>query len=77
MKIKEKAFDVLIEVLKCIGVIAGSFLWWLAVFAIFSIILMNIWITSWEEILHLTELFGGITALILIVRMIRKDYFKS
>ena len=75
MSFRKNAVDVLLEALKIAAYSAASFLWWLAIFAILSLILMNVLITSWEQILTLTKIFGTITAIAVAIHTVRVDVF--
>ena len=69
---KEIAIDVVKGVLQWFVVSALSFLYWMAMLLIFSLILMNIWHTSFEEILRYGTILTIITAVVYAVMLIRR-----
>ncbi len=69
---KETAIDIVKGILQWAVVSALSFLYWMVVLLIFSLILMNVWHTSWEAILRYGLILTMITAVVYAVVMIRR-----
>ena len=58
----EKAEDIVKTLLQWLVVSALGFAYWIFVLLLVSLFLMNIWKTSWEEILHIGIVLGAITS---------------
>ncbi|MDY6324674.1 MAG: hypothetical protein SPL99_06380 [Catonella sp.] len=72
MAMRQKITDVFLEVLRYVIAAAVFFAWWFAMFIIFSIFLMNIWHTNFDEILRLSEIMAVISEIIYIIYRVKK-----
>lgn len=61
---KEMVEDVVKDLLKWIFVSLFGFAYWMGVLFLASIFLMNIWITTWEKLLHYGIVLGVITSVV-------------
>lgn len=71
-KIKERAADAVKDVLMWAVVTGGAFIYWIAVLLIISLVLMNVWHTSFESILKYTIVLTVITSAVYLIRMVYK-----
>lgn len=72
MAMRQKITDIFLEVLRYVIASAVFFAWWFAMFIIFSIFLMNIWHTNFDEILRLSEIMAVISEIIYIIYRVKK-----
>ncbi len=72
--VKEKVYDVVINLLKWVAVTAGGFLYWMFVLLLASIFLMNIWLTSWEEILKIGIVLTIVTSVVYAGMLIYRKF---
>lgn len=72
MNVKERIQDAVLTFLKWVAVTVGGFLYWMAVLLLASIFLMNIWKTTFEDILYyvliLTTATSAVYGAVLIYR---------
>lgn len=61
---RQKAEDVVKGVLQWVVVSALGFGYWLFVLLLASLFLMNIWVTSWEQILRYGIVIGILTSVV-------------
>lgn len=61
---RQKAEDVVKGVLQWVVVSALGFGYWLFVLLLASLFLMNIWVTSWEQILRYGIVLGILTSVV-------------
>ena len=67
---KEYALDIVKDLLTWIVITGGSFLWWLSVLLIISLVLMNVWHTSFEAILRYTIVLTAVTSVLSLGKLI-------
>ena len=71
---KEQIIDVAKDVLMWVVVTGLAFAYWLVVLLIFSLLLLNVWHTSFEAIVHYAVILMIITSILYLVRIIYKRY---
>lgn len=71
---KEKLHDVVLNIMKWMVVTACGFAYWMAVLLIASIFLMNIWHTSWEDILKYGIVLTMITSVVYAGMLIYRKF---
>lgn len=71
---KEQIIDVAKDVLMWVVVTVIAFAYWLAMLLILSLVLLNVWHTSFEAILHYAVVLMIITSILYLVRIIYKRY---
>lgn len=71
---KEHIVDVTKDVIMWVVVTGVSFAYWLAVLLIFSLVLLNVWHTSFEAIVHYAVVLMIFTSILYLVRIIYKRY---
>ena len=67
--IKERVIDVLKDFFSWAVVTAAAFVWWMAVLLIFSLILLNVWKTSFEAILKYSLIMMAVTSAAYLIRL--------
>ncbi|MFG6393205.1 MAG: hypothetical protein K1W24_03295 [Lachnospiraceae bacterium] len=70
--IKEHALDMVKSVLVWAVITGLAFLYWMAVFLIFSLILLNVWHVKFDSILKYAIVLTIITSIVYIVKKIHK-----
>ena len=75
-KMKEMVVDIAKDFFSWVFLTGASFVYWLAVLLIISLVLMNIWVTSFDAILKYAIILMCITSVVLLIRTLRKR-FKS
>lgn len=70
--IKERAVETVKDLLSWLVVTAAAFVWWMAMLLIFSLILVNVWKTSFEAILQYSLILMSVTSLVYLIRMVYK-----
>lgn len=71
---KELVVDVIKDFLAWVVVTAVAFVWWLAVLLIFSLILINVWKTSFDSLLQYSIVLMSVTSLAYLVWVIYKRF---
>jgi len=69
-KFKERTIDVIKEVFAWIIITGLAFFYWVAVLLIFSLILLNVWKVTFDEILNYSIILTVITSLAYLGRLI-------
>lgn len=70
--IKERVVETVKDLLSWLVVTAAAFVWWMAMLLIFSLILVNVWKTSFEAILQYSLVLMSVTSLVYLIRMVYK-----
>lgn len=70
--IKEHALDMVKSVLVWAVITGLAFLYWMAVFLIFSLILLNVWHVKFDSILKYAIVLTVITSIVYIVKKVHK-----
>ncbi|MGN0350779.1 MAG: hypothetical protein ACI4ES_03935 [Roseburia sp.] len=71
---KEIALDIVKEFLIWIVVTGLAFVWWIAVLMIASLILLNVWMVTFQEILKITAVLTVITSVLYLIRIFYKKF---
>lgn len=74
---KQQVLDVTKDILGWVFVTAASFVYWLAVLLIFSLVLLSIWHVTFESLLRYSFLLMGATSLVYLVRLLYKRFYKT
>lgn len=74
---REQYIDVVRDVLMWIVVTGIAFVYWLVMLLIFSLVLLNVWQTSFEAIFHYAVILTVITSILYLARVIFKRYKTS
>ena len=64
--------DGVLAVLKWMVVTVLAFAYWFAMLMIGSLVLMNVWRTSWEEIVKYSLILCAVTSIIYVIRNLIK-----
>ncbi len=70
--IKERVVETVKDLLSWAVVTAVAFVWWMAMLLIFSLILVNVWKTSFEAILQYSLILMSVTSLVYLIRIVYK-----
>lgn len=70
--IKERVAETVKDLLSWLVVTAAAFVWWMAMLLIFSLILVNVWKTSFEAILQYSLVLMSVTSLVYLIRIVYK-----
>lgn len=71
---KEIALDIVKDFLIWIVVTGLAFVWWIAVLMIASLILLNVWMVTFQEILKITTALTVITSILYLIRIFYKKF---
>ena len=71
---KEIALDIVKDFLIWIVVTGLAFVWWIAVLMIASLILLNGWMVTFQEILKITTALTVITSILYLIRIFYKKF---
>lgn len=69
-KLKQHTVDVVKEILAWIIITALAFLYWVAVLLVFSLILLNVWKVTFDEILNYSIVLTVLTSAVYLGRLI-------
>ena len=69
-KFKERTVDVVKEMFAWIIITALAFLYWVALLLVFSLILLNVWKVTFDEILNYSIILTVITSVAYLGRLI-------
>lgn len=70
--VKERVVETVKDLLGWLVVTAAAFVWWMAMLLIFSLILVNVWKTSFEAILQYSLVLMSVTSLVYLIRIVYK-----
>lgn len=70
--IKEHTIDIVKSLLVWVVVTGLAFLYWMAVFLVLSLILLNVWHVTFDSILQYSTILTVITSIVYIVKKIYK-----
>lgn len=70
--VKERVVETVKDLLSWLVVTAAAFVWWMAMLLIFSLILVNVWKTSFEAILQYSLVLMSVTSLVYLIRIVYK-----
>lgn len=70
--VKERVIETVKDLLGWAVVTAVAFAWWMAMLLIFSLILVNVWKTTFEAILQYSLILMSVTSLVYLVRIVYK-----
>lgn len=65
---KEVVIDIVKDFLIWVVVTALAFIWWMAVLLIASLVLLNVWMITFQEILKLSAVLTVVTSIAYVVR---------
>jgi len=71
---KEIAIDIAKDFFSWVFLTGASFAYWLAVLLIISLVLMNVWVTSFDAILKYSIILTCITSVVLLIKTLRKRF---
>lgn len=72
MSRREKAIDLVKEILLFVVVVALLFIYWMAVLLIISLVLLNVWVVSFDTILNISIGLTILSAAVYVVRRVMK-----
>ena len=65
---KEVVIDIVKDFLIWVVVTALAFIWWMAVLLIASLVLLNVWMITFQEILKISTVLTVVTSIAYVVR---------
>lgn len=65
---KEVVMDIVKDFLIWVVVTALAFIWWMAVLLIASLVLLNVWMITFQEILKISTVLTVVTSIAYVVR---------
>lgn len=71
---KEIALDIVKDFLIWIVVTGLAFVWWIAVLMIASLILLNVWMVTFKEILRISIVLTIVTSVVYLIRIFYKKF---
>ncbi len=69
---KEVVIDIVKDFLIWVVVTALAYVWWMAVLLIASLVLLNVWMITFQEILKLSAVLTIVTSIAYVVRKVYK-----
>lgn len=72
MSKRERAIDLVKEILLFVVVVALLFVYWMAVLLIISLVLLNVWVVAFETILTISVGLTILSAVAYVVRRVMK-----
>ena len=64
--------DLVLDILLTLVVTVGFYLYWAFTLFLLSLILLNLWHVSWEQILIYSAVLTGVSMVVYIVRLVKK-----